>query len=310
MKNLLIYSRDASIYAECFERLQSNQVNLLYAGLAPQPKTLVVTDIVLGEPDLISSIIAKHNNIQWVQSSWAGNNKLQNTPYHEYMLTGVKGVFASQMSEYVLAYMLYFQRNIEHFLALKHAKQWLQLPSQALQDKTVGIMGMGSIGQAVAKTLSGFGMQVRGLVSQSKQSKKMALFTSGQLSEFVQPCDYLVNLLPETKDTMGMCNEKFFADMKKGSIFINVGRGTVIDRPETLVNALESKHLSAAVLDVFEEEPLPASHIYFDTDNLHLSCHTAAVSDPKQVFAVFEENLDRFLNKQALLYQHDFSKGY
>ena len=310
MTKIVIYSRDASIYEECFAQQLNHAVELSYAGINPSAAVLKKADILLGEPDLISEIIADYANVKWVQSAWAGNNKMQNNPYQHYLLTGVKGIFAQQMTEYTLAYMLYFQRNIEQFNSLKNDKKWQQLPNTTIAGKTLGILGIGNIGQSVAKNLAHLGIRTIGLSQSGNAIAGINVYQPSQLSEFAEQCDFILNLLPETEETKGLCNLAFFNNMRKGSIFINAGRGSVIDKPESLIQVLKSQHLLAAIVDVFEEEPLPCEHPYYDVPNLHITCHTAAVSDPKLVFEVFWENLGLFLARKPLLYQHDFNKGY
>jgi phosphoglycerate dehydrogenase-like enzyme len=310
MTHLVICSRDSSAYKNYLKQRPDISLELVYAGLHPTPIALANAKILLGEPDLIAPIISKCPNLEWIQSSWAGNNKLQHNNNAQYVLTGVKGIFAQQMTEYVLAYILYFQRSLEQFKQLKAERVWSQIPSVSLVGKTLGIMGMGNIGQAVGKQLHALGITIIGLSHSSKNLPNIDTYTSDHLAEFLSRCDYIVNFLPETKNTIGFCDAAFFKAMRKGSIFINAGRGTVIDEPKALIDELSRGHLEAAVLDVFEQEPLPKEHPYYNVDNIYITCHTAAVSAPADVFDIFTKNLALFRQKKPMLYQHDFNKGY
>lgn len=310
MTQLVIYSRDFKIYEECLTQHPYLSIKLTYSGQNPSPAVLATADILLGEPDLIAPIIGNYANVKWVQSTWAGNNKFQENTCTSYLLTGVKDIFSQQMTEYVLAYILYLQRNIELYNQNKTDRVWAQAPSTSLNGKTLGIMGIGSIGQAVGKQLSTLGIRIVGLSQTPKLLSNIPVYTNEHIIEFIEQCDYILNLLPETKQTIGLCDSAFFSAMRSGSIFISAGRGTVIDQPHTLISALSEGNLFAAVLDVFEEEPLVADHPYYAVDNLYISCHTAAVSDPKRVFDIFANNLNLFLQNAPLLHRHDFSKGY
>jgi phosphoglycerate dehydrogenase-like enzyme len=214
------------------------------------------------------------------------------------------------MVEYLLSYLLHFTRRIEDFAQVKINKQWSQLPCKTLSEYEIGIMGLGNIGQEVATRLLDFGMTVNGLARSKKGVSKVNEYTFEELPQFLESCDFVFNLLPETDITTGLCDDTFFANMKDGSIFINAGRGSVIASPNSIITALATGKLRAAVLDVYEQEPLPATHPYYTTNNLYLSCHTAAISNPHEVFDVFAKNALNFLGAEPLLYPHNFTKGY
>jgi len=312
MKKLVIISRDWEIYKARFEASKELQTRflLIEAGNTCATASLKQAELMLAEPDLASECITNCSQLSWLQSTWAGNNKLQAVPKKDYKLTGVKGVFGLQMVEYVLSYLLYFTRRIEDFKALKLSKTWSQLPSQTLSNYAIGIMGLGSIGQELAQRLLQFDMTVNGMSRSHKNIHNVNDFTYEELPAFLSNCDFVINLLPETDATRGLCNRQFFEQMKKGSIFINAGRGSAIDSPQSLIVALEEEWLKAAVLDVFDQEPLPVNHAYYTTKNMYVTCHTAAISDPHQVFDLFEKNAANYDCGEALLYEHDFSRGY
>lgn len=313
---LAIVSRDYKEYLSLFECEAGLQhhYELIYAGPhADSEEFLRVQtecEVLISEPDIALEFAHTCDSLQWIQSTWAGNNLLQQNHLEHLQLTGVKGIFAQRMSEYVLSYVLYFHRKIEQYQLLKSKGMWQQLPIDVLSNKVIGIMGLGSIGKQVAMAASHLGMRVVGYSNSLKNIPNVTEFFDDDLHAFAAKCDYLVNLLPETKATVGMCDSQFFRQMKKHSVFINAGRGSIIDEPKSLIHALNSGHLAAAVLDVFEHEPLPQGHPYYLTKNIHISCHTAAVSEPALVFDVFFKNSQRYVQNTELLYLHDFNKGY
>ena len=312
MKNLVIISRDWRIYQDRFKvstKLQKHFC-LLGASANPNEAHLAYAEVIIGEPDLTSLHIHKCPKLEWLQSTWAGNNKLQNLSKQNYVLTGVKGVFGLQMVEYVLSYLLYFTRRIEDFAQVKARNKWSQLPCKTLSEYEIGIMGLGNIGQEVASRLVNFNMKVNGLATSKKNIANVNEYTFEELPAFLERCDFVVNLLPETALTQGLCNRAFFSKMKPQSVFINAGRGSVIDSPNTIINALNTGQLKAAVLDVYEQEPLQPDHPYYLVDNLYMSFHTAAISDPQKVFDVFEINAKRYISAESLYYEHNFTKGY
>lgn len=319
MHKLAIISNDHQAFEKMYLADKNLQTlyKLIYSGNTLPEQHLHEVEVLIGEPNLLVNIIERCSSLKWVQSTWAGNNKLQNLHFQDYILTGVKNVFGLQMVEYILAYMLFFSRRINEFNQLKDNKQWIQLPCHTLSNYKVTIFGMGSIGTQVANQLSTMGMQVTGIVKniekhsqETSQNMKIRIATFEESISFINESDYVINLLPETEETKGLFNSRLFSEFKLGSVFINAGRGNVVDKPESLTNVLKSNHLKAAVLDVFEQEPLDSSHEYYNTDNLYITCHTAAISHPNQVFKIFHSNALKFSIGQPLDYLHDFKLGY
>ena len=130
-----------------------------------------------------------------------------------------------------------------------------------------------------------------------------------QILEFVAELDYLVSVLPQTQQTNELIGHAVLTAMKKEAVFVNVGRGNVIHE-EALIQALNKGKLAAAVLDVFQEEPLPRYHPFWNTRNLLITSHTAAPSIPEDVTTVFCKNYDKFRQDDLLNYCIDFEQGY
>jgi phosphoglycerate dehydrogenase-like enzyme len=214
------------------------------------------------------------------------------------------------MSEYVFAYLLYLTRQISSYQSLQQDKKWEALPPQSLSNKVLGIMGMGNIGEHIAKHARLFGMQVIALSRTSHSDLADRHFSVAQISNFAGICDVIVNVLPETPDTMGLCDSNFFMRMKKDAIFINVGRGSVIKDERALDHILRSGHLRAAVIDVCQQEPLPNDHPFWTNSKILLTNHTAAVSDINDVFDVFWANLQKFVANTPISGEIDLDKGY
>lgn len=312
MLNLAIISRDYLVYQALFEQHHERftQINLSFCGKQANECELKTANIILSEPDLAAQFIEQCTSLQWLQSTWAGNNKLQQHPKRDYILSGVKGIFAQQMREYVMAYLLYFQRKIASFQNLQNAHIWQSHPIETLQGKTLGIMGLGNIGIEVAKTAQHFGMRINAITRNSEPLKDAHYFTVSQLTTFAKECDFIVNLLPQTQQTEGLCTDAFFKAMKATAVFINAGRGSIVDSEQTLVKALQQQEIAAAVLDVFLQEPLAATSSLYQAPNCYITNHTAAVSQTDRVFEVFIQNLECFTHQQRLLYVHNFERGY
>jgi phosphoglycerate dehydrogenase-like enzyme len=121
--------------------------------------------------------------------------------------------------------------------------------------------------------------------------------------------DYLVCILPRTKDTNKIVDAKFLGILPSHAIFINVGRGNAVDEV-ALVNALDKGELAAAVLDVFDKEPLPDDHPFWVTPNVYMTFHTSAISYPEDMTKLFVENYHRYIQGKTLQYVVNFERGY
>ena len=314
MTKLAIISREYRAYEKALQELQSagelNHVELIWANEHADGAPLNSIECALANPNIMSRYIHECHHLRWLQSTWAGVNALTNIAKKDYQLTGLKNVFGAQMREYVMAYLLYFQRYIPELSANQHNREWQQYRIPTLQNQTLGIMGLGSIGKVVAKAVKAFGMNVYSLNATSKPLEADKHFHLDQLNEFANSVDFIVNLLPHTSATTGICDAHFFASMRPHGIFINAGRGNVIKHDEDLVTALNEGTIQGAVIDVFKTEPLPTAHPFWNTPNLLMTNHTAATSQPELVFTIFKNNLIKHIAGLPLDSTIDLNQGY
>jgi len=268
-------------------------------------------DIILGEPSLIREKLAELPKLKWAQSIWAGVEPLIDPSLRrDYILTNARGVFGQLMSEYVFTYLLAHERKITHLLHLQKERHWDDSNLGSLRGKTIGLLGVGSIGMEVARTAKFFGMNVHGYTKESKASPHVDKYFHGDgLLNFVKGLDYLVNILPNTNDTRKIINNEILNTLPSHSLFINAGRGSAVDET-ALIEVLNDNKIAGAVLDVFEKEPLPKDHPFWITPNLIMTFHTAAPSLPEDIINLFVENYKLYLANQPLKYQVDFEKGY
>jgi phosphoglycerate dehydrogenase-like enzyme len=268
-------------------------------------------DIVLGEPSRIKAALASLPALGWAQSIWAGIEPLLDpASRRNYTLTNARGVFGELMSEYVIGYLLAHERRIFQMVEDQKNKRWNDTDTGTVRGKTIGILGIGSIGADVARTAKFFGMNVRGYTWSSEISKDVDKYYHGNdLLEFAKGVDYLVNILPNTKDTRKIVNAELLSVLPPHAIFINVGRGPAADE-SALLDALNQNKIAGAVLDVYEKEPLPTDHPFWTTPNLHMTFHTAAPSLPEDITKIFFENYKLFNEGKQLKYQVDFERGY
>jgi phosphoglycerate dehydrogenase-like enzyme len=309
---LMILSSDAEAYLQIINRAALPDLSIkISLGVEQNNRYLHECDILLGPPDLVSKVLSHTHRMQWVQSTWAGITPLMEPGMRrDYLLTGVKGVFGPIMSEYVICHLLMNERISLERYQNQLKRKWDTTPPGTLRGKCIGVMGLGSIGREIADMAKAFGMRTRGF-SRSRTSCESIerCFLPDELIPFVGGLDYLVCVLPDTADTCGLINDSVFQSMRKTAVIINVGRGNIFHEP-SLIRALENGEIGGAVLDVFPEEPLPATHPLWETPNTIITSHTAAMSFPELVAPIFIENYRRFIGRSKLKYVIDFEHGY
>ena len=283
-----------------------------------QPPNLLIdksngedADIVFGEPSLIRDQLPELHSVKWVQSSWAGVEPLLSPSLRRnYQLTNARGVFGGLMSEYVFGYLLMHERKILPRFYSQQKSEWNNSLPGTLRGKTIGIMGTGSIGLLLAKTARHFGMRVLGYSRNSETCEDIERYYHGDdITEFASHLDILINVLPNTKYTTKIVNERVLSALPKNSVFINAGRGSTLDET-ALLQAIEQNHFAMVVLDVFEQEPLPPKHPLWHAKNVYISSHTAAPSIPEDICKLFFENYKLFSSGQPLKFLVDFDLGY
>ncbi len=253
--------------------------------------------------------------LRWVQGSMAGAGEvtekagLQET---DVTVTTAGGVFSGPLAEFALGAMLHHAKDFERLRRDRMAKRWDERHVDTLADKTLCVVGMGSIGQSIATRARPFGMKVVGVkrtVGKDDAAWDYAdeLYETGQLREALSEADYVAATLPGTAETERLLDAEMIAAMKSGAYFVNVGRGKVVEEA-ALTEALGSGHLSGAALDVFEEEPLPEESPLWEMENVIISPH-ATDNVPglanRLLTDLFCDNLRRYLAGEPLVNELD-----
>ena len=287
------------------------QANLENLEFTDQPADC---DIVLGEPRLIRDELPHLSQVKWIQSMYAGVEALIGSGQRQdYILTNARGVFGELMSEYVFGYLLAHEKKIFKRYASQQNNKYDRFESGWLKGKTIGLLGVGSIGAHLAGTAKHFDMTVHGFTRSSETSTHVDKYfhplESDSLLSFASGLDYLVVVLPRTEGTNQIVNAELLNALPSHAVLINVGRGNAVDDP-ALVKALTEGKLASAVLDVTAQEPLPAEHPFWTTPNLLLTFHTSAISYPDDITRLFIENYHLYIEGKLLKYQVDFERGY
>ena len=262
--------------------------------------------VLVASPQDAKKFVPFFPNLRWIQSTWAGVDALAGHIPESVGVTPLRGVFGQAMSEFVLGWILSLERNI---IERSNAKTWDATPERGVRGKTVGILGTGSIGSAIAAAVKPLGIQCRGMNSSGMPIEGFdRCFKSNDL-QFFEDLDYCVAVLPKTKATDHILGASAFDAMSNDAIVINVGRGNAIHE-DALLDALDNQSLRAAVLDVFTTEPLPESHRFWWHPRVHITSHTAAPTAIDLVALAMRDNLERYLVGDALEGLFAQAKGY
>ncbi|WP_207060915.1 D-2-hydroxyacid dehydrogenase [Motiliproteus sp. SC1-56] len=310
-EHLLILSKQAARYKALLTDALPEDLRVTtctdpdQATAGPETFTLLLAD-----PDLASQALPDLPCLRWLQSTWAGVRPLVERPERHYRLTNVKGVFGPLMSEYVFAHLLAHVRKLDAQRRAQASQRWQPVAPGTLRGKTMGLLGLGSIGQHLAGTAKQFGMRTLGCARTQRPLPQVdEHYTPDQLADMVSQADYFVASLPSTPATRGLLDRSVLEQFKPGALLINVGRGDLID-DAALIDSLNDGHLGGAVLDVFRQEPLPPEHPFWTTERVTLTAHTAAPSFPEDITPIFLENLARYRAGEPLMHEVDFDRGY
>ena len=307
--NLSICSQDAKELKALLAN--DDRINIVQSSGDPAALDPLKVEVLLASPNLAAQCVSLCNQLTWLQSTWAGNTPLVSLEKRDYTLTVAGGIFETQIREYVFTYILNHVRKVfEIEEQANKGPTWQSVLPNYLSGKTLGILGTGSLAQALIPVAQVFGLNVIGL---SRTGKNITgfnqVFTLEDKLLLAEQADFVVSLLPDTAQTTHLLDNEFFQAMKFDSLLINAGRGNVIDE-QALIDNLARKKPSKAVLDVFEQEPLPSSHPFWYSDHIHITHHTAAISRVEDVVDLFLKNVDRYINGQPLHCQLDWNKGY
>jgi glyoxylate/hydroxypyruvate reductase A len=214
------------------------------------------------------------------------------------------------MVEYVSLAVLALHRDFFDYVAAKASRSWNALEVPPASSRTIGVMGMGVLGCAVLERLATYGFRLRGWNRSLRAMPGVQSFAGAeQLQPFLAGCDVLVCLLPLTAATRGILNRELFAMLPAHAALINVGRGPhLVDA--NLIEALDSGHLSRAILDVTDPEPLPPEHPFWTHPRVFLTPHVASMTQPESAAPILLENLRRHQRGEPLLNVIDRSSGY
>ena len=285
-----------------------------FEGLAAEASIILSWSLAC---PLLRDVFTRCPNVRWVHSRSAG---LDGVLFPELVesavpLTNGRGVFSPALGEFALAAILHFAKDLRRMVRNQQAECWEPFDIVEVAGQTVGILGYGDIGRAVATRARAMGMRVLAVTRRGPSGTPDPLadeifLPAGRL-EMIARCDYIVAAAPLTAETRRLIGEREIAAMKPGAVVINLGRGPVIDEA-ALVSALLEKRIKGAALDVFDTEPLPVGHPFYSLENVLLSPHCADHTPDWTVQAMrfFLAQFRRFAGGEPLLNVVDKRHGY
>ena len=259
-----------------------------------------------------ADFIAQMPNLEVLFSSGAGIDHvdLSAVPPHVPLVRMVEPGIINGMVEYVSLAVLALHRDFFDYVEHKAARTWSALEVPPASGRCVGVMGLGSLGCAVLERLAAYGFRLRGWNRSPRVIENVQTFAgSEQLKPFLAECDVLICLLPLTSATQGILNRELFAALPKGAALINVGRGPHL-ADQDLLAALDSGHLSRAILDVTEPEPLPRDHPFWTHPRVFVTPHVASMTQPETAAPILLENVRRHRRGEPLVGVVDRARGY
>ncbi len=250
-------------------------------------------------PMMADHVFAKARNLKWVQALGSGVDGISDQPSfrEEIILTNIRGIHGAPVAEAAIASMLALARDLPRSVRNQDQAVWERWPSRVLAGKTVAIVGVGLIAEALAPLCKAFGMTVVGVTGAPRAAAGFdRMAPTAALRETLAVADHVVLLAPHTPATHRMFDAAAFASMKRGAFFVNLARGGVVDEA-ALIDALRNGQVGAAALDVFDSEPLPADHAFFGMRNVLATAHLGGffVEYPDLAIPTLEENMRRFL---------------
>ena len=313
LRVLIHDARHAAKYAELLRNLGCSYPITTATNAAELAAALPEADVLIGTPaGLPPGALSGAGHLRLVQGLWAGVEGWLPTGLPASVpLVRMTRIFQAPIAEYVFGHLLALNLQLARLRANQAERRWEPFAAETLAGKTMGIAGGGDTGGGMARGAAAFdwGGGGRGRRRRAAAPPVERYFSSDELAQFLPELDYLVLVLPKTGDTRALFDAGTFARMKRGARLVNVGRGHAVDEG-ALAEALRTGQLGAAVLDVFQTEPLPIDSPLWGLPNAVITPHNSGITQQEPAAVVVWENLQHLLRGEPLPGLVDRAAGY
>lgn len=270
-------------------------------------------EAILGEAEIIfgfrppKNVTKRAPRLKWIQGMLAGVDFWLDEPIVQspIIVTNMRGLYTVPVAETALEMILLFAKHAPVFERQKLERKWQRVTPEVMRGKTIGIVGLGTIGKELARMVKVLGVRV---IATRRKTRKAGrghnvdlLLPAAHLPQLLEESDYVVLTLPATPETNKIIGEKALKAMKPTAVLINVGRGETVD-DEALIKALKENKIGGAALDTFITEPLPPNSEYWELPNVFISPHISGVINYQERGAteIFCDNLKRYIEGKKL----------
>lgn len=312
MPRLVIISPDA----EAYRAVIGPAIPELEIAVAPVDDPATARALVREADFLLAwkfppELVAETPRLRWVQSTGAGVDHLLAAPLRpEVVITRIVDVFSPAMAEYVLGYCYAVTLGVRQILEQQRRAEWRPFTPPLLRGSTAVVVGLGSIGREICRLLSAAGLRVLGVSRSGQPVPGVERVVPVEALETMLPeARFLVLVLPLTPATRGLIGARQLERLPADAWLINIARGPIVVEADLLA-ALRARRIAGAVLDVFEQEPLPPDHPFWTLENVIVTPHIAGPDDAARIGQQFIDNYRRLLAGQPLVGVVDRARGY
>ncbi|MFZ3578009.1 D-2-hydroxyacid dehydrogenase [Virgibacillus sp. DJP39] len=315
--NIIFSAKITAPHRDKLKQLFTDETFVFCDNMGAAEEHLATAEVLVtyGE-DLTDVMIENAKNLKWIMVISAGLDQMPFTAIskRDILVTNARGIHKIPMAEYAISHILQVSKQTKQLLENQKNQKWDRtVRAQEITGKTMLVVGAGAIGQEVARLAKAFRMQTYGV---SRSGGELEFFDKSvrphEMETLLPEVDFIISVLPNTPETKGFFTKEHFESLPNHAVFLNMGRGSAVSG-EVILEAIQSKEIAHAILDVFEKEPLPAEHPLWLEENITITPHLSGLTPNYQIRAleIFEQNLHTYRqNGTNFINRIDITRGY